>query len=99
VPGSKALLHTYWLYPIVIEDSLLRQRVIHKFRASSMFDVGVTPSQLRVITPEEASDSIHPDVAQMIMSNCIFLPCRRGVPVSVCDSIVRTIVEADLKPY
>jgi perosamine synthetase len=99
VPGSKAQLHTYWLYPVVIEDSTLRRRVCDRFCNSTMFDVGTKPSQLCVINPPEHSDFNCPKVAHAIMSNAIFLPCRRGVPESVCDLLVRTIVQADLAPY
>ena len=99
VPGSKAQLHTYWLYPVVIQDTALRRRVCDMFRASAMFDVGTKPSQLCVIPPPEGSTLAQPKISQMIMSNCIFVPCRRGVPKSVCDLLVRTIVRADLQPY
>jgi perosamine synthetase len=99
IPGSKAQLHTYWLYPVVIEDTVLRQRVCDSFCRSTMFDVGTKPSQLCVIAPPESSDCVHPKVASMIMCNSIFLPCRRGVPTSVCDLLVRTIVQSDITPY
>ncbi len=98
-PGSKAQLHTYWLYPVVIQDAALRRRVCDMFRASNMFDVGTKPSQLCVIPPPEGSTMPQPKISQMIMSNCIFVPCRRGVPKSVCDLLVRTIMRADLQPY
>jgi dTDP-4-amino-4,6-dideoxygalactose transaminase len=99
VPGSKAHLHTYWLYPVVIEDAALRERVCRSFCNSAMFDVGTKPSQLCVVAPPQQSEFAHPKVAQMIISNSIFLPCRRGVPESVCDLLVRTIGQADLRPY
>jgi perosamine synthetase len=99
VPGSKASLHTYWLYPVVIEDAELRRRVCCSFCDSTMFDVGTKPSQLCVVPPVEGSLCAPPKVAQAIMSNCIFLPCRRGVPERVCDVLVETIVRADLRPY
>ena len=99
VPGSRAQLHKYWLYPVVIEDSVLRQRVCSSFCSSTMFDVGTKPSQLCVVAPPQNSEFAHQKVAQTIISNSVFLPCRRGVPESVCDLLVRTIVQADLRPY
>jgi dTDP-4-amino-4,6-dideoxygalactose transaminase len=99
VPGSKAPLHTYWLFPVVIEDTVLRERVCDRFRDSTMFDVGTKPSQLCVIAAPEWSGFAQPKIAQLIMSNCIFLPCRRGVPPSICDLLAKTIAQADLRPY
>lgn len=99
VPGSKALMHTYWLYPVVIEDSQLRQRVCSSFCDSTVFDVGTKPSQLCVVAPPHGSSFAHPTVAEAIINSCIFLPCRRGVPERVCDVLVKTIVQADLRPY
>ena len=99
VPGSKAQLHTYWLYPVVIEDTVLRKRVCDSFCGSTMFDVGTKPSQLCVVAAPESSAFAYPKVAHAIMSNCVFLPCRRGVPAGVCDALVKTIAQADLRPY
>ena len=99
MPGASAQLHTYWLFPVVIEDRALRERVCDAFRHSTMFDVGTKPSQLCVIAAPEQPGFVQPKVAQLIMSNCIFLPCRRGVPDSICDALARTIAQADLPPY
>ena len=92
-PGAGNAHHTYWVFPIIVENPLL---VIKRLRRAG-FDGANLPRSQAVAAPEDRPD-LEPEAAKQALTNLLVLPCYPGMPDSELQreaDVVRAALAAD----
>lgn len=76
-PGRKNSLHTFWVFPIVVDKP---KAIIAALRKAG-FD-GAILSRSEAVAPPDDRPELDPVVARKTLSQMIILPCYPGIPLS-----------------
>lgn len=88
VPGYKHDNRTYWLYPIVAENTLRAYKDLN----NSGIDAYKGITQLNCIDPPVGDSFSHPKIAQGMFEKLVYLPIHKDVPLKDIKDICRQTV-------
>jgi perosamine synthetase len=86
-PGTKADLHTYWVFPVHTPEPV---KVMHSLWAAG-FDATQGASSLYVVDPPQDRPELAPLQAATVMKDILYLPIYPGISHKEVERIRRTV--------
>ena len=74
-PGIKNPLHTFWVFPILVEDS---NEMIAALRKAGFDGASFSPSE--AVTPPDDRPELDPVVTRTVLAQMVILPCYEDIP-------------------